>query len=205
MTLFSKKSMTRLVLTSTILLNFASQKAHANEAESLEQAMAIGKARVETMTPVQKSKYLGVNLLRVVGSCSVSSWTLVGTALAESIPMLSAMTGIGLEMAVNPSISAKEIMAGKSIPPKEFDLFAEKKAHNHVGGGVVSFVVDLVKIAYHFMFDETGEALNEALKMPNTKAGYAALTHLAKRFYGQEGDGECSKSGRAVYDVLNSL
>jgi hypothetical protein len=104
--------------------------------------------------------------------------------------MLSAMTGIVVDLGFNERESVKDIMEGRPSKPKVFDLFREKEALHQVGGGVVSFVTDLVKIANHFLFDEDGTALKQAMEMPNTKAGFSATTALAKQFYGSTENGK---------------
>lgn len=177
----------------------------ASELLTLKSLMGPGLSKVEAMTPIQRSRYLGVNILRVVAACSVSSLVLVATAAGETIPMLSAMTGMAVELGINDKESVKDIMAGRYAPTKVYDLFEEKDALHQVGGGAVSFVTDLVKIANHFLFDEDGTALKQAMEMPNTKAGYSATTTLAKQFYGNTESGKCAAAGRAIVDVLSTL
>lgn len=174
----------------------AQSRGLSDEPRTLTQIAGVTQTPVQQMSVGQKSKYLGVNLLRLVSFCSVSSITLAATAVGETIPMLSAMTG----MAVDLSLDNGEIGSRR-----EFDLYREKGALHQVGGGAISFVTDLVKIANHFLTDDNGESLAQAAEMKNSKAGYAATAALAKRFYGEEGKGECGKAGRAVVEVLGEL
>ena len=168
----------------------------SEEPRTLTQLAGVVQTPVAQMSSGQKSKYLGVNLLRLVSFCSVSSITLAATAVGETIPMLSALTGLAVDLSLD---------NGEMGSKREFDLYREKDALHQVGGGAVSFVTDVVKIANHFLTDNDGESLAQAAQMKNSKAGYAATATLAKRFYGEEGKGECGKAGRAVVDVLGAL
>jgi len=179
--------------------------AAVSEPVTLQSLMGPGITKVEKMSPLQRSKYLGANLLRVVAACSVSSWTLAAMAAGETIPMLSAWMGPLVEIGLNERETAKDVLSGRPRKPKAFDVFEEKNALHQVGGGAVSFLADLVSIANHFLFDDDGSALAQAMAMPNTKAGYAATAALAKRFYGDTEKGQCASAGRAVSDVLSTL
>ncbi|MBL7688287.1 MAG: hypothetical protein JNJ49_09640 [Bdellovibrionaceae bacterium] len=172
----------------TVLIAFSSTSiaGESAAAATLSELANLTNTQIEKMSNSEKSKYLGVNLVRLVGACPVSAWTLTAAAIVETTPFGYA-----------PSL-VDDVVHGTNR------TFQEKHGLTHFGGAV-SFVADLINIANQFLYDSDGRLLQEAKEMKNTKSGYSVVRRLANHFYGPEGKGECGKAGRAISDVLSSL
>ncbi|MES2802765.1 MAG: hypothetical protein V4654_09760 [Bdellovibrionota bacterium] len=138
------------------------------------------------MTNSQLLGYAGKNILRVTIACPVATNTLVITGVAETLPIFSAFASIGTAVGTNFEYSGTS---------------RDKTATNYVGGSASGVVVDLTKIGYALLFEDSNNLLDESFK--NAKSSYPATKHLAQNFYGVDGD--CSLAGRRLVDTLTVI
>ena len=138
------------------------------------------------MTNGQLLGYAGKNVLRITIACPVSAFTIVGSAVAETLPISSALASLGTE--VGTGFKYNSLGDGKT-------------ATNYVGGAAVGAVVDLTKVGYTLLFEESPAFTDEAFSQ--AKASYPATKFLAQKFYSEEGN--CGLAGRKLVDTLNEV
>lgn len=141
---------------------------------------------ITKMTNAQLLGFTGKNVLRVTVACPVSAFTVVATSVAETMPMLSAWASLGTEL-------------GTGFKYSTFN--GDKTTTNYFGGAPVGVVVDLTKMGYVLLFEDSQDLTEGAFK--NAKASYPATKYLAQKFYSTEGN--CGLAGRKLVDVLTEI
>lgn len=106
--------------------------------------------------------YAGKNALRITMACPISAFTLTVTAIAETIPGVSAYASMATE-----------------LTDSNYNTFESKKMVGTVGGGPVAVVTDLTKTGYVLLFEDKAEFTEGVFK--HTRQSYPATKHLAQK------------------------